>query len=381
MDSKGAGSIGGLVFLIAIFIILYVLVMPPCDKCQLLKQGDCSDVCEESEFKGVLLFDEVGSVGATNEVVHELDPINLYIRVDDEVERLAESLSVDRGWFGNVDQDLSFDVADLDNLDSVYLNFRTEESRGTLFVELNGHTIFSEKISSPAVNKINLPTSYLKGRNNLKLYVDSPGLVFWAKNKYSLKNIEIRQAFETVHYEESRTFSISKNEKKYLSSSSLDYSIFCSSAQGLTVLKIYLNNKLLSSESIECKSSQKSLQLNANDLNTGENELKLVIDNGNFLLSPIQVIGYLEEEINPSYNFNVEESVFDFADNYYLSFIFENSEHKEAKIILNNYNLDLNDDSGYFEKDITSFIRSGNNFLEIVPTNDFVISQLKIWYE
>jgi hypothetical protein len=379
MNKKGSGSIGGLVFLIAIFIILYVLVMPPCDKCQLLG-GDCDDVCDEDEFKGVLLFDDLGSVAVNNRVVHELDPVNLYIRVEDETKDLASSLFVNRGWFGNVDQDLAFELEDLDNVDVVYFTFKVTDSSGKLYIELNGHTVFSEKVEVGQGKVVQLPVSYLKEDNDLKMYVDSPGLAFWRKNNYDIKDLEIRQEFEKVHYEESRKFSISKNEKEHLDSASLDVSFFCSSAEGLSILKVYLNDDLLSSESLACESLRKSYELNVRDLEDGENEVKFIIDNGNFLLSPVEVISNLDQEIYPSYSFDIEESVYDFADEYYLS-LYMGEGDKEANMLLNNYNIELDTGGSYFEKEITSFVKKGNNFLEIIPIDDFQVNEIKIWYE
>ncbi|MCD4759954.1 hypothetical protein K8R33_03630 [archaeon] len=374
-----SGSIGGLVFLIAIFIMIYMLIMPPCDKCQLLDPGNCEDVCDEEEIVGVLLFDEAFGADASDEFVHDLNPVNLNIKFDDEVESLAESLFVNRGWFGNVDQDLNFVLEDLDNLERVYFTFRASDTSGKLFIELNEHPIFSEKIEVASGKVINLPLSYLKEKNNLKLYVDSPGLSFWKKNKYTLRDLEIRQEFERVHYEEVRSFSVSETEKSHLSDSRLDFSVFCTSARGLTILKIYLNDVLLSSESIECTSFQRSIDL-GNKLNSGENEIKFIIDNGNFLLSPVKVVNRLDDEIYPSYTFEIEESAFDFADEFYLSLQME-SGGKEANIFVNNHDIKLDISSSYFEKEITGFVKKGHNFLELVPVNDFIINEIKVWYE
>ncbi len=380
MTRRAAGSIGGLVFLIAIFIILYVLVMPPCEKCQLIKQEDCSDVCDESQLKGVLLFDDVGEVSVRDQVVHELAPVNLYIRVDDAVETLAGSLFVNRGWFGNVDQDLEFNLEDLNNLDNVYLTFRVADSRGKLYIELNDHIIFSEEVDAPATKVLSLPDSYLEETNELKLYVDSPGLAFWAKNHYDLKNLEIRQEFETVHYEENREFSLSSNEKGHIQDSTLKFSVFCTSAQGLTILKTFLNDKMLSSESILCQSFTKEIPLDRTDLEVGTNEVTFVIDNGNFLLSPVEIINNLDADIYPSYNFEVEDSVYDFADEYYLSLRMDSGD-KEARIMINNYNINLDTSNTYYEKDITKYVKKGNNYIEIVPVGEFDINEIKVWYE
>lgn len=381
MEKRGSSSsIGGLVFLIAIFIILYMLVMPPCEKCQLLDKGNCNDVCDISSLEGVLFYEEIGNVDLKNEIVHEMEQVDLYIRVEPEEENLAGSLFVDRGWFGNVDQDLSFNLENIDNLEEISFLTRVVGASGKLFVEFNGHMIEQLTVDAPKSIIVPLPTSYLKEKNKLKLYTDSPGLKFWHKNKYEMKDLRIRKVYEKIHYEESRKFFISEVEKNYLEESRLDYSVFCSSAGSFSILKIYLNDNLISSESIACESLKKSLDLDENSLKVGENELLFVIDDGNYLLSPVSVINQLTQEVYPSYSFIVGDEIYDVANKYVLSFKMGAGD-KNAKIIINDYEFDLIENGIYFEKEITSFIREGNNHIEIIPENGFKIDEIRIDYK
>ncbi|MBT4835237.1 hypothetical protein HON86_01300 [Candidatus Woesearchaeota archaeon] len=381
MEKGGKGSsIGGLVFLIAMFTILYMLVMPPCEKCQLLNKGDCDDVCEISSLEGVLFYEELGEIDLKSEIAHELEQVNLYIRVEPEEENLAGSLFADRGWFGNVDQDLSFNLENIDNLGEISFLTRVSSASGQLFVELNGHMIEQLTVDAPKSIIVSLPISYLKEKNKLKLYVNSPGLKFWHKNKYEMKDLRIRKIYEKIHYEESRNFFISEVEKEYLENSRLDYSVFCSSAGSFSILKIYLNDNLISSESIACESFKKSLNLDKTSLIIGENELLFVIDDGSYLLSPVSIINNLTQEVYPSYSFSVKESIYDSANKYILSLKMVAGD-KHAKIIINDYEFDLNEDGIYFEKEITSFINEGNNHIEIIPENGLKIDEIRIDYK
>ncbi len=375
-----SSSVGGLIFLIAIFIILYMLVMPPCEKCQLLNKGNCEDVCEISSLEGVLFYEEIGDVDLNDEISHDMEQVNLYIRVEPEEENLAGSLYVDRGWFGNVDQDLSFNLENMGNLEEVSFLTRVSEASGKLFVELNGHMIEQLEVDAPKSVVVSLPSSYLKEKNKLKLYTDSPGLKFWHKNKYEMKDLRLRKIYEKIHYEEERSFFLSEIEKDHLSESTLDYSVFCSASGSLSVLKIYLNGNIISSEAIECESFKRSLDLDENALKVGENELLFVIDDGNYLLSPVKVVNKLNQEIYPSYSFSIEEDVYDVAREYILSFKMSEGE-KNARVIVNDYEFNLVDQSTYFEKDITSFVREGNNHIEIIPENGLKINEIRIDYK
>ena len=379
MTKKGSSSVAGLVFLIAVFIIIYILVMPPCDKCRLLDNGDCTEVCDGNGAEGILLSDEIGEVNLKDEITHTLDPVNLYIRVEPEEEKLAGSLFVNRAWFGNVDQDLSFELEDLDNLEEVYFSAKVAEGKGKLFIELNDRLVDQIEENRGSI-LVSLPSSYLKEKNNLKLYTSSPGIAFWSKNQYDLEDLKIRKEFERVHYEESRTFSMSKSERESLIESNLQFSVFCSAAGSLSVLKVYLNDELLSSESIACESFDKEIELKGSNLNIGENKISFVIDDGTYLLTPITIKNRLNKEIYPSYNFNIDGEIYDSTGFYFLS-LQMGSGRKEAKILLNNHNIELDSEDSYFQRDITNYIKKGNNFLEIVPEENFEINSIKIWYE
>ena len=173
---------------------------------------------------------------------------------------------------------------------------------------------------------------------------------------------------------------MSKGEKESLVESKLEFSVFCSAAGSLSVLKVYLNDDLLSSESIACESVDKEIILQESDLNIGKNEVTFVIDDGTYLLTPIMVKNKLNEEIYPSYTFNIDEDVYDAADNYFFSLQMGRG-NKKAKLLLNNNNIELDTEGSYFQKDITNYIERGNNFLEIVPEEDFNVNSIKVWYE
>jgi hypothetical protein len=55
MTKRGISFVAVLVVLIAVFIIIYVLVMPPCEKCRLLNNGDCNELCDGNE--GMVFFE------------------------------------------------------------------------------------------------------------------------------------------------------------------------------------------------------------------------------------------------------------------------------------------------------------------------------------
>lgn len=365
---------------IAVFIIIYLLLMPACDRCMLLKNENCQNLCGEQQLLGQVLYDKPGTIAMKDSFTHEVEPVNLYMRVDPQTEALADSLYVSRSLFGTTDQDITFSIDDLENLHDVYLYFRSVESKGKLFIELNGHIIFSEEIEGVQSKQVQLPNTYLERVNKLKLYTSSSGIAFWAKNEYELRNLELRKEFEIVQHTQSRIFSVSNKELNYLSTSSLQYSVVCNSADGQTIIKIFLNDKQIHSEFLECASDDKTVTISKDDLEVGDNQLDFIIDNGNFILSPVKIVNNLNQEAYPSYSFDVGEGTYESAEQYFLS-LKMNDGPKKANIILNGREIELNTEDSFFERDITAYIKEYNNFLEIIPENEFQINELKVWYE
>nr|MBA4405359.1 hypothetical protein [Nanoarchaeum sp.] len=372
------GSIASLAIFIALFIIIYLLLMPACDRCMLLKHENCQNLCGEQQTLGQVLYDKPGMVSMKDSFSHELEPVTLYMKVDPENEVLADSLTVSRGFFGTTDQDILFEIDDLDNLNSVYLAFKSVESKGTLSIELNGHVIFSEEIDGVEAKQIQLPNTYLEHNNNLKIYTSSS--TFWQTSAYEIKSLELKKEFQIVQHTQTRVFSISNRELDALQSSSLQYSIVCNSADDQTLLKIFLNDKEIHSGFLNCESIDDSVVIESQELQVGENDISFIIDGGNFILSPVKVVNDLNQEIYPSYSFDIGEGVYDSAENYYLS-LKMNDVVKKAKIVLNGHDIVLDSEDNFFERDITTYVKKTNNFLEIIPENEFQINELKVWYE
>ena len=71
---KGQSTVSGLVMLIGLLIVLYILLMPPCEKCQLLNE-DCPIECQQNYEEGVLLSVSPNNVGFNDQIFHTFSPI------------------------------------------------------------------------------------------------------------------------------------------------------------------------------------------------------------------------------------------------------------------------------------------------------------------
>ena len=376
---KAQSSVSGFIILIGILIVLYVLLMDPCEKCLLL-DTECPDKCEEKFDETVLLLENPGEIDYSDEITHELNPINLYIKSEPEYEHLANYLKISKGLFANVDQELTFSIDNFDDLKSVYLSFFVSDSQGTLFIHLNNQQIFSGKIVRGENRNIELPVSYLKEVNKLELMVDSPGLLFWKKNFYDFRDVRIDKEFERIQSSGDRSFVIGSSEKSSLDEAELEYSLYCSSLEDDANLKIYLNDYLLSSEIItQCRETDESLEVDIDFIKTGKNVLKFLVDDGNFLINNIEFTSYTYKNILPSYSFDVESKV---GKNFKLGLVLSDpGELKKGEIYINDDIFDFSTYNRISEFNINKFIKSGTNNIEVGLTESFEIEELKIWYE
>ena len=117
--NKVGGTVGGLIFMIGLFILLYTLILPPCDKCELLGE-DCSEVCKDKIYGEILLSENIGYVGEySNSVDHNLDSADLFIKNEPSSSVLSNYLEIKHGLFGESDQVLEFSLDDMDNLNKL----------------------------------------------------------------------------------------------------------------------------------------------------------------------------------------------------------------------------------------------------------------------
>ncbi len=376
-----APSVQGLVVLIGALLVLYVLVMPPCEKCELLG-GNCNEECESLIESQVLLKESPGEIGSdVDDVIsHSLDSVDLFIQEGPEIITLANSLRVKNGLFGDLDQKLEFTINDLDNLDELFMSFAVIEAKGSLIVTLNGKQILNQEINEDRIETIELPKVYLEEDNSIKLQVDPPGLDFWSSHKYYLKDVKLKKQFELVHSSEVLEFSVSSSERNSIKDSELEFFVFCKGNLGENnILKIYLNNNLIFSKMVPCMSEEYSVDLDEDYYEAGVNDLKFSISDGDYLISDIEIRNEVEGEIYPSYVFYIMDEIYEDVDYYYL-ILDMSSGNKKADIIVNDKTLKLNTDNSFIEFDITNHIKRGNNFIEIRPTNDFRINELKVGY-
>lgn len=388
---QSAGPIMVLILLIALFIIIYLLLIPPADRENLLNRTGQSNTNNDDTTQnsvGTLLLESPGMVSSDKEdsTVRSIDPINLFVKYEPSIKTLSNSLNIERSSFGKQDQNIFFDLVNVEDIRRAVLTFSVRENRGELIINLNGNNIYTNEIAEKSLQLINLPTAYLEEKNELIFSVDSPGGAFWRTNKYILEDVMLKEEYEIINAQESRAFVLTKNELRNIDKSELQYSIYCNSLDSSdSSFRIYLNEKLISSQIVTCGSGQRNSDIDSSKFIEGENNLIFVIDQGDYLINEIKLVNKLKENEARTYYFNINSrDFFDIQDglkDVFLQMSFGKEGTKIAEIWVNDFIIYIDTDSSSFSEDISELVEEGENFIRVLPSNEFLIRSLRVTLE
>jgi len=376
---KAQGEVSGLVMLIGFLIIIYVLMMPPCDKCELL-DSVCPEYCLSESYEGILLSVSPGSFSneGQTQINHNFESMNFFTRAEPEIKSLSKDLEVSKSWFGSLDRTFSFKLEDLEDLDSSYISFLVMEAKGELYVYLNDKQVFFDKAKEGNLVKVPLPLEYLINENKLNIYTNPPGILFWVKNKYLLKDLELTTNFVKINSIEEKIFQIGDLEKEKLEDSVLEYSVYCvENVEEVSNFRIYLNEMQLSSENLSCLSQDKKLQINSSNFIVGQNKFRFILDHGNFLISSVELANYLDGPTSLDYGFEVYSK---YEKQFNVHFDSPSQDLKSFQIMLNGHIFDIVFEGVNYSQDITNFIKVGKNNIEIISGANLDIDKLEVKY-
>ena len=380
---QAGSNVAIFVFLLALFLAIYVLMLPPEDREELLNQDITDDNNEVEEIsKRIIEKWEPGLLRPTSEeeITHKIDSVNLYSKEEPKVTDLASSLYLEKSLASQTKRNLIFNVNDLENLDKLNLILVASENKGNLIINLNGITIYDSK--TIGLTNVILPKDLLQKTNNLELSVSSPGLNIFGKNSYRLSDIIIRENYELTNTRESREFTLSDQET---GDAELDFFLYCNNQEIGARLRVFINNNEIKNEIISCTTAERRIEIENEDLDTGTNTLMFQIDKGDYIFSDIKLKMDTEFKGAVNYKFSITEDEFDDIlsedKEAILLMEFNDDGDKEATISVNGREFSLNTEDIDYERDISRLVKEGNNFIKITPLNEFNMDLLKITLE
>mgnify|MGYP001567576995 CR=1 FL=1 len=387
-QATGAGA-AWLVSIIALFLIIYVILLPESEKEGLLRTPEqVGMVSPGQEFPGVigpgfrnLLSESPGLVSPVNAQVagKQLASVSLFSEVTQREEPLVNLIVVEKNLFGEEKKRLTFRVSNVKNVETINLLFFLDEGKGDLIIKLNDHEIYRGPVNVNDI-PIMLPKSLLRTLNDLEFSVSSPS--FLGKNRFVLRNTALFKRIKEENSKEIRSFVVSRNELASLQSATLFYTVNCFTVNEDGNLRVSLNNKIISEGLIVCDAREVSLDLDINDVIEGRNAITFEIDKGKYTLERVQIEEILGAQVIPSYFFTLQIADIDAliaGAHAVLQFRFlDDGLRKVGSIYVNGFPFYIDTYDNEIAFDITDVAGDGRNVIRVVPVNQFDVVSMDV---
>lgn len=378
------GHVAIFIIIMALFILVYLLLLPQSEREELLGTGEeyAPEGAEEeveADEEEIILSVTPGYVYPYSRDKEEKDlaSVNLYSTIKTKPIMLADSIVVTRSFLINNYKELVFDIDSLADVENLGLFFNTGKAKGNLVVILNNHEVYRGKVLGGEL-PIKLPREYLREYNNeLILEASHPGFFLLSTNKFIMKDIQLIKQLSLINKIEYRSFVVDDAES--LRKGELEFFINCLKINiDHGILKVGLNGKNVHIGKVVCDAGSIDIDLLKDYFVSGKNTLVFEIDKGEYILEQVELNLEIEEKQLVNYYFSVDE----LEEKYVLEMSFEDSDEvKRGTISINGDNLYLDSYKNSYRKDVTEYIREGENFIKITAKNEFVIDLLEIIQE
>ena len=368
-------NVAVLVFLIALFMVVYIMLIPEKDRNALLGENATSPSSSKTNSYSVILLQSPGKMQdfTGEEFTEELGSINLGIISEPETQTLSSRFEVSKYLFSTKSQDFAFNIGDLGSLESASLFFTVQESKGDLSIELNDNVIFSSVASG--LTQVELPLTYLQLSNKLRFSVSSS----ISRNYYKISDLRLRKSFQIINDKKTIPIELSEAED---GDGVLSYSVYCNQKNSNGRLRIFLNKEEISNEYLGCYNQNKELEISSSKLKTGTNEFLFEIDKGDYLLNTINLKIKSENEGKVMFKFSIPKeqynSILNSGKDIVLNLEFNSPGKKSMDININNNKFTVSTEDLSYKKLINNMIKESNNFIEISPGTEFDLVELRI---
>ena len=382
-EGTSAGNVATLVALIALFMLVYILLLPQDERAKLLGT-------ENPQFQydngvdvtgNVLVSESPGKLSPTESpsiIVHDITNVNLFTSETSNLVKLSETVRVSKGIFGTEQkQNVIFTVKNPQDLLKSELFMIVEQGVGNLVVKINGNEFFNKEVQTGQL-KIEIPSEYVIESNVIEFSVEGFG-----SKSYQIRDIRLNREEEINNRIARRTFSIDSREKSSMERAVMRYSVFCDRNED-NVLTINLNGKIIFSDVPFCNLEGETIELASNFFNSGINLIDFE-SNGDYVVEGISIKTFSSED-------NLNEYFFTLDDDQYLKVrrgtsnvvaMFEYSLFDDRKAFVIDINgkeltVDTRDDTSLVV--LTEFADK-ENLIRIDPKNSFELLSLKVIME
>lgn len=383
------GAVAVILIALAFTMVIYIMFIPPEERQRLLDENITDDdrYLDDDYMEMIeLVAESPGLVTPTREAatIHRIPTVNIFLKEEPKIITLAQSLSVSNGLFSESSPKLRFRAEDLDETTNINLFFSVQEADGELRIKLNDNTIYT-RVTEPGVQIVEIAKSYLERNNEIEISVSSG---FFTANRYTLEDVGVKQEFQRVNNEETKTFTIPAQEKKHLSELTLKYTQICNApmASQLTRLEIFINDYRAQTSDIRCVTTEEEIELDKDLLVEGSNTITFRLEKGDFSFAQMRLETESRESSRPTYFFSLTEKQYeDIRDKdreLKLHLLLDNNRRlKNARLLINSNEILMQTERNVFDRNLRDYALEGTNFIKIIPINSFNIVGLKVTLE
>lgn len=388
LNRKGdATEISTFIVLMALFMVLYVVLLPPGERDEILGETSATTAGGEvsvAEGAKVLLSESSGQVFAYSKNINtfNLEPVHLYLKDETTQTPLVKSLSVSRNLIKDNFKNVLFTIDNMDKVSSAKLFMVVAEGKNRLTIKLNDRIIYQGALTSEQL-PIDLPKEYLQKSNKLTFSTDlPPASEFYKSTYYLLQDIKLIKTEIVEQTETSRSFFVD-SAAGTVRKATLGYIVNCNAQEPRGQLSIKLNNNLVSKDTIFCDfHGEIKLPLDNEDLSSdGRNRLVFSVDKGDYSLDMVSVKVETGKATYPSFTFDIDSDAYNAIDDgskkLFLKFKFRDSGRKKASVSVQESEFSFDTSASEYSKDISAMVDNGANYIKIVPREDFEIVNMK----
>jgi hypothetical protein len=366
-----------LIFVIGLTLIIYILMLPPSDRADLLEENRTTAGDGKKDQITILMTKEPGTLSniADTEIIKDLPAFSLYSRTD--TESLIDSISVGarKSLFEEKIGNISFIIDDFKNTNNYLLSFTVPKRRGELTILLNDQIVSIAEYTTDSPSPIKLPKDWLRENNNIVFKVSGPGIEFWRANEYLVQGLRITaDVTDTSGVENKQVFVLTEQEKANLQAFELSFVADCKTTD-VSPIDIYLNKRRIYYSVPDCGQPIKVAQQDATRLKEGENDLLFRAEKGFYEVYSVEATLMLKKPLYPTYYFYIEKEKFDeiekdTADINITMLFTEDENEKKGTVLINGIKREINSPDQDFNWKVNDYVRQGNNAIEIQPKSE-----------
>ncbi len=385
-----AGNAAGLVIFIGMILIVYLFVLRPDDRNAILgiNETEANGGIVDADNITELVIESPGSLFAQEQksFEHPLSQIVLSSQSEDRVVAEKSSVYVMSSKLDKKDATIRFETTEGIEYEALILSFYVQDSSGKIIITFNGQEIFYGELNRGVNGPLRIDTILIEDTNYLEFSVPKvPWYRFWGRNQYEIRDVKLIASTRNLEAMEAlSTFRLSQVEVDEYDHGYLRFTEECKGRQE-GILKVYLNGGLISSSITDCYGYEK-IDIAAEDIVAGKNEVLFDLSEGTLYLTNIEIKLELKEARYPIYYFELNDTTWeriveDDLEVYLdLDFIRE-YEDKEAEFEINRRKFYMDTDELSFSKDIKSYLRQGSNYITLIPKTELNIAQLRVFIE